>query len=520
MAGEWMDFFEKTLEIAGLFYTRPDVRTYESKGGRWVESLGIYNWAFLRPTSHSNIAAELYDGKNRFASPYMVRRGQWMLDMVTAPVAGAGRAFRPMGRMAAATWCHVSCPCNRRHNGSCTMTPCWPNICGGQARKGGSGEENRRHRLAQSVQTIASQHEQRYKPTSAQREIHGHGIVLRAGVDTDEELSIHLEQVDKGPNYRWGKQATGNTGGLYFYARGQVYTAHENEIAGDHIANNLDGLTNFGVMKDGEFRTIGMNELEAPLYDFGTSQFAELRSDSTGERYVWPDYLSRSVMLAGTDYFILFDEVGTNWRAAGRFAWFNRNGEEFPAITFLSAPARQDHWMTAQTPNTRGFYRDGFGSLLTLVTHKKGEVCAEGESAPVPFLGDDGIADFRFDPAANLPAGVVPVRTAHSRDFVFRHDKPIHYDTDSIAFDGQAGLIRRFADGRLELSLFKRRADCRRCRFPPPRLRGASCRPLTRTADGAVNGRLKADAPVRLHVLGMPRADGSMPTAWPSCRPR
>ena len=27
----------------------------------------------------------------------------------------------------------------------------------------------------------------------------GHGIVLRAGVDTPEELSIHLEQVDKGP---------------------------------------------------------------------------------------------------------------------------------------------------------------------------------------------------------------------------------------------------------------------------------------------------------------------------------
>ena len=33
----------------------------------------------------------------------------------------------------------------------------------------------------------------------------GHGIILRAGVDTPEELSVHLDQVDQGPNYRWGR---------------------------------------------------------------------------------------------------------------------------------------------------------------------------------------------------------------------------------------------------------------------------------------------------------------------------
>lgn len=80
------DFFEKCLEIYGVFYTRPEVRTFEGKGGRWVESLGVYNWAYLRPTGHSNIAGELYDGKNRFASSYMVERGKWLVDMLTAPV--------------------------------------------------------------------------------------------------------------------------------------------------------------------------------------------------------------------------------------------------------------------------------------------------------------------------------------------------------------------------------------------------------------------------------------------------
>ena len=99
----------------------------------------------------------------------------------------------------------------------------------------------------------------------------GHGIVLRAGVDTDEELSIHLNQVDKGPNYRWGHQGQGNSGGLYFYAKGKIYTGHENEVVGDHVQNNLDGITNFGVMKNGAFCNIGMNELVAPLYDHAAS---------------------------------------------------------------------------------------------------------------------------------------------------------------------------------------------------------------------------------------------------------
>ena len=41
MAKEWGDFFEKCLEIYGVFYTRPEVRTFEGKGGRWVESLQV-----------------------------------------------------------------------------------------------------------------------------------------------------------------------------------------------------------------------------------------------------------------------------------------------------------------------------------------------------------------------------------------------------------------------------------------------------------------------------------------------
>lgn len=48
-------------------------------------------------------------------------------------------------------------------------------------------------------------------------------------------------------------------------------------------------------MKNGEFRTIGMNELTAPLYDLGVAQFAELLPATGKDLYSWPEYQSRSI---------------------------------------------------------------------------------------------------------------------------------------------------------------------------------------------------------------------------------
>ncbi|WP_163318260.1 hypothetical protein [Dysgonomonas sp. 520] len=505
MAKEWADYFEKQLEINGLFYTRPDVNLYESKGGRWVESMGIYNWAFLRPTSHSNIAGELFDGKNRFASPYMAARGRWMRDMLTAPVEDRGRGFPPHGAHGGGylvpryLLMYQTAEWLKNYDPILSENIFWTGQDGEEVEKKATDTD-----WESAYKTVHPNHSTGTNPHLRTTKYTGHGIVLRAGVDTPEELSIHLEQVDKGPNYRWGNQAEGNSGGLYFYAKGKVYTAHESEIAGDHIVNNLDGLTNFGVMKNGEYRTIGMNELKAPLYDFGVSQFAELLSDNGKDKYVWPDYVSRSVMLAGSDYFILFDEVGTNWRAAGRFSWFNKNGEEFPKIMFLSPPARKDSWMTVQTPNSHGFYRDNFGSVLTLVTHKKDEVNVEGgKLQTIPLLNNTDVADFIRNKENTLPAGVAKIKTANSSDIVFRNGNNIHYKGESETFNGKAGLIRRFQDGRLEMSLFKGEsisADGLSVALTPEKEAAIA---LSRNSVNEISGRLKTNAHVSLKIEGL-----------------
>ena len=41
-------------------------------------------------------------------------------------------------------------------------------------------------------------------PHLRSRKYTGYGIVLRSAVDTPAEVSIHLQQIDQGPNYRWG----------------------------------------------------------------------------------------------------------------------------------------------------------------------------------------------------------------------------------------------------------------------------------------------------------------------------
>jgi len=514
MAKEWMDFFEKSLELYGLFYTRPPVKQYNTRGGRWAESLGIYNWAYLRPTSHTNIASELYDGKNRFANIHMAERGRWMVDMLSAPVYNLRheknksesypKDWKPGQPLLESMGFRRQYPAHGAHGGGTTVDP------PASLYQLGVWMKNYDPMLAEHIFWVTKEgkdlenkvndsdwfhlfkgiHKEDNTGTNPQLKsvkYTGHGIVLRAGTDTPDELSIHLEQVDKGPNYRWGNQGEGNSGGIYFYARGQLFTGHENELAGDHVANNLDGVSNFGVMKNGEFRTIGMNELESPLYDFGIAQFAEVTSARGKDIYSWPEYESRSILLVGNDYFLIFDQTGTNWRTYHRFSWFVANEHDFPNIVFLSPKARDDHWMTAQTPNSKGFYRDAAGSLLTLVTHKKNEVSVMGGKLKnIPLLNTENVAD--FIPDKENTNGVIHIQAPQSKDILFRDRKNMEYDSQSEAFTGKAGMIRRMNDGTLQMALFKGQrisADGLTMEISSPEI-GIS---LIRQPDGKMKGR-------------------------------
>lgn len=465
MAPVWADYFEKSLEIYGLFYTRPDVKKFESKGGRWVESMGIYNWAYFKPTVAANLALCSTRGENRLASPYMAQRGRWMVDMLTAPVKvktktetseRLQRVYTPHGAHSGGrfveqfSYVYQLAGLLENYDPILAENMYW-------CREMGAAPEGR---LSDSnwddvFKSIAGRLNPGTNPHLKSEKYTGHGIVLRAGVDTPEELSIHLEQVDKGPNYRWGNQGDGNSGGIYFYAGGNIYSGHENEAAGDHTQNDPDGVSNFGVMKNGAFRTVGYNELTAPLYDLDIAQFAEVRSSDGADRYSWPEYVSRNIMLVGTDYFLIYDQTGTNWRATHRFSWFVHKNDRLPKIVFFGNPARKDHWYKAETENSRGFYRDNNGSLLTLVTHKNGVSPIGGTLLKPSLLKDDEIYEHRNNRKGLEYDGIYEIATADSRDIVFRNSRGLHCKEANYCFDGEAGLIRKMKSGEIQMALFK-----------------------------------------------------------------
>lgn len=492
MAQEWLDQYEKTIELNGLFYTRPDVKALESKGGRWTESLACYNWAYFRPVSFANMAGVYTDGKNRWANPYLSKRARWMSDMLTAPIYNPKPEsrlktkeedwvkrkvlpdnWRQGDELIESLGFSRQYPAHGAHGYGTTLpapfslweTAVWmknydPILAENLFWTGKPGEEfesNKTHTdWARTFSEKFNLNNNGTNPHLKSVKYTGHGFVLRSGVDTPEELSIHLDQVDAGPNYRWGNQAEGGSGSIYFYARGKIYTGHENEANGDRVQNDVDGVSNFGVMKNGDYRSIGANVLEKPLYDLGVAQLAELRSNNKGKySYSWPEYLSRSIMLVGTDYFLVFDEVGTKWRPAHRFSWAVAKDHNFPKIVFLNGKAREDHWGKAETRIAKSFHRDASGSSLVLVSHKVDEVFVEGfRENQAPLLNNPFIVEATPLKKEAFIKGVVPVKTKTSKDLVFRDGDLIEFNTTEVKFTGRSGVIRHFNDGDIHLSIF------------------------------------------------------------------
>ena len=465
MSPVWEAYFRKSLELYGLFYTRPDVPAYESEGGRWTESLGIYNWAYLKPVTAANLSLMSEFGRNAVANPYMAERGRWMVDMLTAPVSvitaswpdrHLQRVYPPHGAHGGGrfvpqfSYVYQLGSFLENYDPMTAEYLHWANRMG-VAPEGKPYDSNWDYVFS----SLCDDRNCGTNPHLKSTKYTGHGIVLRAGVGTPEELSIHLDQVDKGPNYRWGNQGEGNSGGIYFYASGKIWSGHENESAGDHIQNNLDNVCNFGVMKNGDFRTVGYNELKCPLYDLDIAQFAQIRSDETSPYSSWPEYVGRSIMLVGTDYFLIFDETGTNWRASNRFSWFVHNEDALPTIIFFGNNARKDHWSTAATANSHGFYRDAVGSQLTLVSHRNDISVSDGDLVRSPVMPSEPVFEYKPDRNAVHYDGVWQIETAKGRDVVFRSGKKIECAGANYSFSGKAGVARRMNDGSIHLAIFE-----------------------------------------------------------------
>jgi hypothetical protein len=446
MASPWADMWEKCVEINTRYNTRPDVETWDARGGRWTENLGTYVWAFLRPSLRTDFLLRQYDKVERFISPQLAEMADWLVNALSAPFNGeteaAYRALQSLddghewGALAPGKGPRRVHPPQGAHSerrvpprslwylGTClqryaplqaeyAMWAARPTNQDMETALGSSGPWDAMYRTPDNLGT---------NPHLRSRKYTGYGIVLRSAVDTPEELSIHLQQIDHGPNYRWGVAGEGGCGVIYFFAAGKSYSFNGSEDVGDRDDQDTDFCTNFAVFKDGEFRSIGENVLSRPFYDLGEGQFAEIVPRQEPGAYSAPEYISRSILLAGHDYFVLCDNV-LHQQIAHRLSWFVRRGSELPTIKTVRGvtKAKESQRTEIQTAATTGVWFDGLGDSMAVVSYRK-DIEVKATQYGCRVSADD------ID------------------DLVFRNPETIHFDEGATIFDGMSGLIRRRKD--------------------------------------------------------------------------
>ena len=455
MAHEWADQWEKFVELSGVFYVRPEVKAWEAKGGRWTENIGTYNWAFIEPATKANEFGLLFDGRDRLASAGMALHGEYLSGIVTAPVKlgkdGKPFDFTPGTALTPENGFQRIHPPQGAHSSRRAVPGCVESLASSLKSYAPMTAErllwiNRRPVgtptgfEGESTLATADTHAQGTNPRLRSAKYTGYGIVLRAAVDTPDEITVYLQQVDKGPNYRWGFGNENGGGDIYYYAGGNSYAGHLSEDAGDRHGVDAEVTCNTGVFKDCTFRGIGMNDLTEPFYNLGSAQFAEILARPGADAYSWPEYEARSVMLVGHDYIIAYDTVNLG----SRFAWNTVKGQDkMPTVISIRG---ENSYRSTQVSVVEG-HKDicsesarlepykGDGDRMTLVSHR-GDV----KVAPVHRKAEQTVTE------VVLPEG---------RDFIYQQRARFVSEESGRVFAGRAGVIRQFKDGRTELALFK-----------------------------------------------------------------
>lgn len=453
-AREWAEQFGKYIELNTRAHTRPDVPPWGTRGGRWTESPGIYVWAFLRPTVLAAwVLWKHFDGGNRMARHEVAELLEYLLGILTAPFTGEApehaptpehlhsargprRVYPPQGAHAKrrppyrllallAVWMRRYRPLLAEH----LLHVSRPDDVSQELAPG------RRPSATWDIIYDSSTHARGTRPRLGSAKFTGYGVVLRAAVHQPDECSIHLQQIDPGPNYRWGFAGEGGCGAVYYYANGRAWSHNGAEDAGDRHCSDTDFVCTFGVWKDHRFRSIGMNDLTAPLIDLDLAQLARLEARQDAP-YAWPEYRARNLLLVGADYFLLADDL-LGEQVTWRFSWFVHRADRLPTIVYVPPHGEPEcsrasgiwpHRTTRlQTDETHGLWHEGFGDSRFVISHRDD---LRVESAPHGFR--------------------VALNGTHDR--VFRSRTAIHVHEDDATFHGRTGVIRRFTD-RTELVL-------------------------------------------------------------------
>lgn len=478
-AQEWVSLFDRSLELNLRYHVRPDHEEYGAVGGRWTENLGCYVWAFLKPVMKTAYMLKYhYDGQNHLHHPALPKLARWILSSLTSPFLGPDmsaprRMLLPQGAHAK----RKLPPWSFRQLGY-ELLELDPGTAEAILAVTAADDPDFEPVPVSAWDFMRKRYpdHQGTEPSWTSSKHTGYGIALRAAGGKAGESFVLLQQLDQGFNYRWGVSGQGGCGVIYYYAAGRAFSHNGHEDVGDHRLGDTELCTNFGVFKQGTYRCIGPNTLHRPLVDLHSVSFAELVSAPGESAYAWPDYVSRSVMMAGTDYIVVYDAV-FNSSVYRRFSWFAHRDEELPHIHPLYGNVTKRTELS--TDEVKGIWLDGTGDFMTLVT--------PGEHlAPQP-----------------TPYGCT-VSSGDYTDLIFRRQRTFRWEEPDLVFEGTSGWIRN-QDGRVTAAL----VQGREIGYGPLGLRipeGAGAAELTLKADGTWCGICQAEGPLIMEIRTHPSA--------------
>lgn len=444
-AEKWKNYYHRAVLLNMKFYVRPDVKAWGAKGGRSTENLGCYSWAGLR---HILSTGEMIDesfGDNPALCRNFAKWAEWFLNSLSSPINNR-RAFPPLGA----------------HAGGHTLNPYYPTF---YFRVMGKMLKNYSPLLAEQILNVcpaeplvqlenfekndvwsymnknADTGNAGIRPDLKSEKFTGFGYVMRSHMNRENEMCVLLQQIDEGPNYRWGSSCNGGCGNIYYYADNKRFSDNRKEDVGDDIMADCDVSCCFAVLQGKHFTSVGMNELTYPLSDFGFCQYARVNAGA----YSSDEYNYRSVLMADNDYIAIYDSV-RDYRTEGRFSWFSNEKDEMPDIYNLKPGLSPREVKSPQLTvigdeynhrangmdipdKTRGVMYDGRGDFFTVVTHKK-ELKPEKR-------------DF----------GTV-VKKKNSVDYVFDAPYRLNVCEKEAEFSGRVGFARIYGENEYDLAIF------------------------------------------------------------------
>ena len=416
MACEWLDQYEKFIELTTLIKIEKGEPGDHSRGGAWRGGAICGVWEFLRSVTWGNYAAIDVDGRNRAANPWMAGLADWLAGNLSAPVSGR-RLLPPWGAAGNAAagkppfemwmlgqWLRRYRPVTAEHimwGSSPAAVPFdragigWRSIHPADDRTLGTAPKLESSKFA------------------------GIGVAMRAAAGSPGELSLHISQL--GGKGLENPATDDESGAIYYYADGTAYSGRVRmrRDRGGHFLSNLS------VWKEGRYRTIGGNADGPRFHDLQVAQFAELLPREGDPSSVWPEYRGRSVLLVGADYFLLLDAVGADVRS--QFTWTVPRDAALPFIRMLRGA--EGAVSPSSPPGSRIYVRQSEGGdSLALVSHRR-------------------------DLVVKPKSYGCRVRTPEAADYVFFGSKSLEAKGWGYRFDGRTGVIRKTGSGGTEFAI-------------------------------------------------------------------